>query len=152
MKKNRLVCMMAFVLLLSACGASQSGDGTGTKGAAGGQEAGTEKAKAEAVKLTAEQAHERMESGDPLVILDVRTAEEYAEAHIPGAVLLPNEEIGTERPGELPDLEAEILVYCRSGNRSAKAAKKLVELGYTKVYDFGGINSWTYETEAGKRD
>jgi len=90
-----------------------------------------------------------MESGDPVAVVDVRTAEEYAEAHIPGAILLPNEDIGDTAPEQLPVLDAEILIYCRSGNRSAQAAKKLVALGYTNVSDFGGMIDWPYETETG---
>lgn len=65
--------------------------------------------------------------------------------HIPGAILIPNESIGDKKPELLPELDAEILVYCRSGNRSAQAAKKLISLGYTKAYDFGGIINWPYE-------
>lgn len=97
--------------------------------------------------MSAKEAKARMDSGDKIVILDVRRQDEYDEKHIPGAILLPNESIGTERPEQLPDLDAEILVYCRSGNRSRQAAEKLVAMGYTAVYDFGGINSWPYETE-----
>lgn len=99
-------------------------------------------------KITAEQAKERMEENPDAVILDVRTQSEYDAAHIEGAVLLPNESIGTARPEELPELDAEILVYCRSGNRSAQAAKKLADLGYTNVFDFGGIIDWPYGTAA----
>ena len=84
-----------------------------------------------------------MEADDGHVIVDVRRADEYASGHIPGAILVPNESIGTEKPAELPDLDQIILVYCRSGNRSAQAAKKLADLGYKNVYDFGGIMSWT---------
>ncbi|MEG1988387.1 MAG: rhodanese-like domain-containing protein [Oscillibacter sp.] len=96
--------------------------------------------------LTAEEAKARLDSGDSLVLLDVRTREEYAGGHIPTAVCLPNEEIGQDVSMLLPDFNAEILVYCRSGRRSKKAAAKLAKLGYTKVCDFGGINNWTYET------
>lgn len=88
-----------------------------------------------------------MDNDKNIVILDVRTLEEYDEKHIPGAVIIPNETIKKEPLKELPDLEQEILVYCRSGNRSRQAAEKLVEAGYTNVYDFGGINEWMYETE-----
>ena len=88
-----------------------------------------------------------MDNDENIVILDVRTLEEYDEKHIPGAVVIPNETIKKETLKELPDLEQEILVYCRSGNRSRQAAEKLIEAGYTNVYDFGGINEWTYETE-----
>ena len=105
---------------------------------------------AEYHKITAEQAKERLDSGDELILLDVRTQEEYDAGHITGAILLPNETItDTDQPDILPDLNAEILIYCRSGNRSAQAAKKLVAQGYTNVYDFGGIIDWPYETVTG---
>lgn len=102
-------------------------------------------------KITAEEAKSRIESGDNIVILDVRTAEEYAEKHIEGAVLLPVTEI-TESSvmSVLPDKNAEILVYCRSGNRSKQAADLLISMGYTNVKDFGGINDWTYATVSGE--
>ncbi len=98
--------------------------------------------------LTAAEAKARLDSGDPVVVLDVRTQAEYSEGHIPGALCLPNETIGGAAPAALPDKDAEILVYCRSGRRSAEAARKLTELGYTRVFDFGGIQSWPYETTA----
>ncbi len=99
-------------------------------------------------KLTAEQAKANLSSGTPHVLLDVRTKEEYEQRHIPGALLLPNEEIGTQPPALLPDKDATILLYCRSGRRSKEAAEKLVAMGYTQVFDFGGINDWPYETTA----
>lgn len=105
--------------------------------------------KGEYHKITAEEAKNRMDSEDTIIILDVRTQEEYEESHIPGAILIPNESIGTQKQELLPDMDQEILVYCRSGNRSAQAAKKLVEAGYTQIYDFGGIMDWPYETESG---
>ena len=74
-------------------------------------------------------------------ILDVRTAEEYSEKHIPGAINIANESIGTEDIPELPDKDQLILVYCRSGNRSKQASEKLVKLGYTNIVEIGGINS-----------
>jgi rhodanese-related sulfurtransferase len=86
-----------------------------------------------------------MDSGDEIIILDVRTEEEYDAGHIMDAILVPNETIIDEQPELLPDLDAEILVYCRSGNRSAQAAKKLIAIGYTNVVDFGGIIDWPYE-------
>lgn len=105
---------------------------------------------AEYHKITAEQAKERLDSGDELILLDVRTQDEFNAGHIAEAILLPNETITeTEQPDILPDLNAEILIYCRSGNRSAQAAKKLVAQGYTNVYDFGGIIDWPYETVTG---
>ena len=88
-------------------------------------------------------AEEMMARDDGHVIVDVRRQDEYDAGHIPGAILLPNETIGTERPAALPDLDQIILIYCRSGNRSKQAAQKLCELGYTNLYEFGGINTWT---------
>lgn len=105
---------------------------------------------AEYHKISAEDAKKRMDSGDDIIILDVRTQAEYDESHIPGAILIPNETIGTGKPEQLPDTDQEILVYCRSGNRSAQAAKKLVEAGYTQIYDFGGIMDWPYDTVSGE--
>ena len=96
-------------------------------------------------KISAADAKARMDSGDTIVILDVRTQEEYDAGHIAGAILVPNETIADKQPALLPDLDAEILVYCRSGNRSAQAAKKLIAIGYTNVVDFGGIIDWPYD-------
>lgn len=96
-------------------------------------------------KITAEQAYEMMNTQE-VTIVDVRTQSEYDEGHIQNAVLIPNETIGSEPPSNLPDKNAVILVYCRSGRRSEEAARKLVNLGYVNVYDFGGINDWTYGT------
>lgn len=100
-------------------------------------------------KITSQEAKAMMEEGN-VVIVDVRTKEEYEEGHILNAVNIPNETIGDQAPQELSDREAVILVYCRSGRRSADAAGKLSGLGYEKIYDFGGILDWPYETEGGK--
>ena len=86
-----------------------------------------------------------MVDGEDYILLDVRTQAEYAEGHIPGAICLPNETIGSEPPAELPDREQTILVYCRSGRRSAEAAQKLADMGYVNVLEFGGILDWTGE-------
>lgn len=151
MKKNILTLGLAFVLLLSACGANgPASAGNETSGAVAAQASDSSQAASGPVKMTAEEAYARMNSGDPVVVVDVRTAEEYAEKHIPGAILIPNEEIGTQPPAGLPVLNAEILIYCRSGNRSAQAAQKLADMGYTNLSDFGGINDWPYETESGE--
>ena len=90
-----------------------------------------------------------MESESDYTILDVRTTEEFADKHIPDAINIPNETIGTEDIPELPDKEQLILVYCRSGNRSKQASDKLVGLGYTNIVEFGGINDWPGETVSG---
>ncbi len=97
-------------------------------------------------KISPEEA-KLMMGHDHVLVVDVRRPEEYKEGHIPGAVLVTNETIGTTLPKELPDKKATLLVYCRSGVRSKQASQKLVRLGYEKVYDFGGIISWPYEIE-----
>lgn len=97
-------------------------------------------------KISAQDAKEMIASGKSLIILDVRTPEEFAAEHIKDAINIANETIGGSRPSSLPDLDATILVYCRSGARSAQASKKLLALGYTEVYDFGGIINWPFET------
>jgi len=97
-------------------------------------------------KISPQLAKEMMDSGESVIILDVRSEAEYEQGHIPGAVLMPNETIDTAIVRQFDDREAVILVYCRSGNRSAQAARKLVSLGYVNVYDFGGIIDWPYET------
>ena len=81
------------------------------------------------------------------IILDVRRPDEYAEGHIPGAINVPNEEIGTQQIPELPDKTQMILVYCRSGRRSKEASEKLVKLGYTNIVEFGGILDYKGEIE-----
>ncbi len=96
--------------------------------------------------ITAQEAKIRIDSREEIVIVDVRTLEEYEAEHIEDAILIPNESIENEPLKLLPELEAEILLYCRSGNRSAQAAKKLVQIGYSNVFDFGGIIDWTYDT------
>ena len=93
----------------------------------------------EAVKL--------MDKEKDYVILDVRRPDEFAEGHIPGAINVPNEIIGTEEIPELPDKSQLILVYCRSGRRSKEASEKLVKLGYTNIVEFGGILDWKGEIE-----
>ena len=95
-------------------------------------------------KISAEEAYEMMAS-QAVVVVDVRTREEYDGGHIENAVLVPNESIGSEMPEALPDKEATLLVYCRSGRRSKQAAEKLLKLGYQNVYDFGGVIDWPYE-------
>lgn len=101
-------------------------------------------------ELSAQEAYDRINSEDPVVILDVRRADEYETSHIPGAILIPNEEITDIKPSLLPVMDAEILIYCRSGNRSRQAAEKLIEMGYTNISDFGGIIDWPYDTVSGE--
>lgn len=101
-------------------------------------------------QITQEEAKAMMLRDDGHIILDVRRADEYEAGHIPGAICLPNEEIGAEPPGLLPDKEQIILVYCRSGRRSKEAAQKLFDMGYTAVFEFGGIKDWTGDTVSGQ--
>ena len=101
-------------------------------------------------QVTAEEAIALMEKESGYIILDVRTVQEYSEKHIPKAVNIPNESIGTEEIPALPDKNQLILVYCRSGNRSKQASEKLAALGYTNIVEFGGINSWPGETVSGE--
>ena len=86
-----------------------------------------------------------MQSESGYIILDVRRPDEFAKGHIPGAINIPNESIGSEEIPALPDKQQLILVYCRSGRRSKEAAAKLVKLGYTNVVEFGGIQDWKGE-------
>ena len=97
-------------------------------------------------QVSMEEAVEIMEKDSSYLILDVRTPEEYRQAHIPNAINVPNETIGAGEIPELPNKQQLILVYCRSGNRSKQAAKKLAELGYSNIVEFGGIKDWTGET------
>ena len=127
---KKIIPLLMAMLLLAGCGA-QSEESTYRQ-------------------INAEEAAAIMEEESSYIILDVRTVQEYSEKHIPGAINIPNETIGTEDIPELPDKEQLILVYCRSGNRSKQASEKLVKLGYTNIVEFGGINDWTGETVSGE--
>ena len=94
--------------------------------------------------LTAEEAKQRMEENSEAVVLDVRTQEEFDQGHIPGAVCLRNEFIAADMPFPFAR-DTELLLYCRSGRRSAEAAEKLRDLGFSNVFDFGGILDWPYD-------
>lgn len=96
-------------------------------------------------QVSQEEAVKLMESERGYRIVDVRRADEFVAGHIPGAINVPNEEIGPEAPGALPDRDQLILLYCRSGNRSKQASEKLAALGYTRVVEFGGILDWKGE-------
>lgn len=98
-------------------------------------------------QISQQEAKTMMDTQD-VIILDVREQEEYDSGHIPGAVLLPVGTISEETAAAvIPEKDSVVLVYCRSGNRSKTASAALAELGYTGVYEFGGINTWPYETE-----
>ena len=97
-------------------------------------------------QITPAEAKEIMDTQDGYIILDVRTQEEYDEAHIEGAILIPDYEVADKAESVLKDKNQLILVYCRSGRRSKLAASELVKLGYTNIKEFGGIIDWPYET------
>lgn len=133
MKKSIVVLLTAILLLLTGCssGSGQIVDGDGMANSY--------------TQISQEQAKEMIAREDGYVIVDVRRQDEYDAGHIPGAILIPNESIGTEQPEELPDMNQIILIYCRSGNRSKQAAQKLFDMGYTNIYEFGGIIDWAGE-------
>ena len=99
------------------------------------------------MNITAQQAKEIMDTQEGYIILDTRTQEEYDTGHIPGAIVLPHDEVLKKAETVLPDNSQLILVYCRSGRRSKLAAEDLVKLGYTNIREFGGIIDWPYEVE-----
>ena len=143
MKKNFLIAALAVLLFVAGCTRQQAGftsDGNG-----GNKMAGYE-------SITMEKAKEIFRTEGDYIILDVRRADEFAEGHIPGAVNVPNEEIVSAPPAELPDKNKTIYVYCRSGRRSREAASKLVEMGYTDIVDCGGILDWTGEIDSQHRN
>ena len=96
-------------------------------------------------RIFMQEAVEMMHKEEGYIILDVRTEQEYAAGHIPGAIVIPNETIGAQEIPQLPDKDQLIMVYCRSGNRSKQASDKLVKLGYTNIVEFGGIIDWPGE-------
>ena len=100
-------------------------------------------------QISMQEGLELMENDSDYILLDVRRTDEFEEGHIPGAVNIPNETIGKEEIEQLPDKNKTIYVYCRSGNRSKQASKKLAELGYTNVVEFGGIIDYSGEIEKG---
>ena len=97
--------------------------------------------------ISMDEAVVMMEQEQGYIILDVRRPDEFAEGHIPNAINIANESIGTDEIAQLPDKDQLILVYCRSGRRSKEASEKLVKLGYTNIVEFGGILDWTGKIE-----
>ena len=127
---KKMTALLLVVILLTACGQA------------------TENKQGEMyMNITAQEAKEIMDHQQDYIILDTRTREEYDEKHIPGAILIPYDEIDEKAPQMLPDKEQLILVYCRSGRRSKIASEALLDMGYTNIKEFGGIIDWPYEVE-----
>lgn len=124
-----LFAIMLLALMMTGCGGTSSG---------------TDMKKDSFTQITMDEAKEMMDD-DGVVIVDVRRQDEYDFGHIPDAICIPNETISDKQPAELPDLDQVILVYCRSGRRSKDAAQKLFNMGYTNIYEFGGILDWDGE-------
>ena len=101
-------------------------------------------------QISMDEAVAMMKQESGYIILDVRRPDEYATGHIPNAINVPNENIGTDEISQLPNKDQLIMVYCRSGRRSKEAAEKLVKLGYTNIVEFGGILDWKGETVSGE--
>jgi len=99
--------------------------------------------------ISSKEAYRRMKSSDKYVLLDVRTASEYAEVRIEGAVLIPVDSLEVCAPMELPDKNVPIYVYCHAGVRASKAVDFLKGMGYTNVLSFGGVVNWPYDTVSG---
>lgn len=127
---KKLIFIILAMMLLTACGQNRENN-----------------REAVYVNITAQQAKEIMDAETGYVILDTRTQEEFDESHIPGAILIPYDEILEKAEDVLTDKDQLILVYCRSGRRSKLAAEDLVKLGYTNIKEFGGIIDWPYEVE-----
>ena len=127
-KIKLLIPMMLSAVLLSSCG-TPGNSSSGYR------------------QISMDEAVKMMRDEKDYIILDVRRPDEFAEGHIPGAINVPNEEIGATEIAELPDKSQLILVYCRSGRRSKEASKKLVKLGYTNIVEFGGIQDYEGETQ-----
>ena len=128
MKKALSILTILILLLVAGCGASnQSAEST---------------AESAYRQISQDEAMEMMARDDGHVVVDVRRQDEYDAGHIPDAILIPNESIGCDPPEALPDYDQIILIYCRTGNRSKQAAEKLAAMGYTNIYEFGGINTW----------
>ena len=130
MKKSIVLIVLLLLVFTAGCSASAPA-------------ADTEKREPTFHQISQEEAKEMMAKDDGHVVVDVRRQDEYDAGHIPGAILVPNESIGCDSPEALPDYDQIILVYCRSGNRSKQAAQKLASMGYTNIYEFGGITTWT---------
>ena len=145
--KKLVPLLLAAVLLLAACapaaGSAAASVSTTASSSAGSSSAATYQT------ITPQEAQQMLQDQPDAILLGVRTQEEYDTQHIEGATLLTDSDIAEHAADVLPDKDAVILVYCRSGRRSAASSQQLAELGYTNVYDFGGIIDWPYGVVTG---
>lgn len=137
-----LAAIMALTLL---CGCSAKTDTAAATEATTDTQAQTQDEKGTYKQISSDEAAEMMKTEKEFIILDVRRQDEFDSGHIPGAICVPNETIGTADIPELPDKSQLILVYCRSGRRSKEASQKLADMGYTNITEFGGIIDWKGE-------
>ena len=141
--KIRKIMLLTMIGLFSVFGFSCSKTGNEKQSLTMSKEVKNGK-KAEYKKITSDEAKKMIET-QKVIVVDVRTLEEYTEGHIPNAISVPLETIENEAEAKLKNKDDLILVYCRSGRRSREAALKLIEKGYTNVIDFGGIKDWNGE-------
>lgn len=141
---------LAGALSLAACSSASTDTKEGSMGGTGtgASQTASDGASDAYRAITADEAQSMMEGGG-VTVVDVRTPQEYADGHIPGAINIPLDRIGSEQPDELSDLDAELIVYCRTGVRSKQASDSLVGLGYQHVNDMGGIVDWTGDVVSG---
>lgn len=150
MRRARVVWMyMALVmeLVLVGCAQTTVSSNASTPAASDGQATSAVPTTVEYRQISQDEAKRMMEQDPAPLIVDVRRPDEFETGHIPNAINVPNEDISTTQPEALPELDRVLLVYCRSGRRSKEAAQKLANMGYTNVYEFGGINEWTGDVE-----
>ncbi len=151
--KSLLVATLLTLILFTLASCTAEVDPEQTKKETGESELDSadngQNEKAEYIRINAEEAKAMIDQ-EEVIVLDVRTTEEYEETRIGGALLIPDYEIVELAEEKLPDREATILVYCRTGNRSEDASRDLIQMGYQNVYDFGGIVDWDYKTVSGK--
>lgn len=144
-----LLMLVGVLIMAAGCGSAGTVEQAGSAEPAGTGGSQSVESRHETAgtytQISQEEARTMMESEDGHIVVDVRRQDEYDSGHIPGAVCIPNESIGEVPPAELSDPDQVVLIYCRTGRRSKEAAQKLADLGYSNIYEFGGIVDWTGE-------
>jgi len=142
---KKILAILMLTVTLTACGMEEAAEDSMILNETMETTETTEDVLVPYEQITAEDAKKLMDTESDYSIVDARTEEEFAEGHIPGAILIPEYEITDRAQSELPDKDQLILVYCRSGRRSKIASQALADLGYTNVKEFGGIIDWPYD-------